>query len=149
MDDGNNKSNAHFRVAIVGSGFSGLCMGIKLKEAGIDSFVILEKASEVGGTWRENTYPGCQCDVQSHLYSYSFEGNPNWSHKFAPWNEIQDYILDLTDKYELRPHIRFDHKVCEAALSPGCRPQASRSPPRGSSRAPWAPAAAPLPYGRD
>jgi len=100
----------------VGAGFSGLCMGIKLKEAGIDSFVILEKASEVGGTWRENTYPGCACDVQSHLYSYSFEGNPNWSHKFAPWNEIQDYILELTDKYELRSHIRFDHKVCEAVF---------------------------------
>jgi cation diffusion facilitator CzcD-associated flavoprotein CzcO len=116
MDDGNDKANADFQVAIVGSGFSGLCMGIKLKEAGIDSFVILEKASEVGGTWRENTYPGCACDVQSHLYSYSFEGNPNWSHKFAPWNEIQDYILDLTDKYELRPHIRFNHKVREAVF---------------------------------
>jgi len=103
-------------VAIVGAGFSGLCMAIKLKEAGIDSFVILEKASEVGGTWRENTYPGCACDVQSHLYSYSFEGNPNWSHKFAPWNEIQAYILELTDKHELRPHIRFDHKVREAVF---------------------------------
>ena len=75
-------------------------MAIKLKEAGIDSFVILEKASEVGGTWRENTYPGCACDVQSHLYSYSFEGNPNWSHKFAPWNEIQAYILELPHRQD-------------------------------------------------
>jgi cation diffusion facilitator CzcD-associated flavoprotein CzcO len=104
----------HFQVAVVGAGFSGLCMAIKLREAGIESFVILEKANEVGGTWRENTYPGCACDVQSHLYSYSFEGNPDWSHKFAPWNEIQRYILDCTDKYGLRPYIRFGHKVVEA-----------------------------------
>ena len=100
----------------MGAGFSGLCMAVKLKQAGIDSFVILEKADEVGGTWRENTYPGCACDVQSHLYSYSFEGNPSWSKKFAPWNEIQDYILTCTDKYRLRPHIRFGHKVVEAVF---------------------------------
>ncbi|MDH3656297.1 MAG: NAD(P)/FAD-dependent oxidoreductase, partial [Myxococcales bacterium] len=105
---------ADFEVAIVGAGFSGLCMAIKLKQAGIHSFVILEKADEVGGTWRENTYPGCACDVQSHLYSYSFEGNPNWSQKFAPWNEIQGYILDCADKHDLRPHIRFGHRVIEA-----------------------------------
>lgn len=98
----------------MGAGFSGLCTAIKLKQAGIHSFVILEKADEVGGTWRENTYPGCACDVQSHLYSYSFEGNPNWSQKFAPWNEIQGYILDCTDKHDLRPHTRFGHKVIEA-----------------------------------
>ncbi|HET8708100.1 MAG TPA: NAD(P)-binding protein, partial [Pseudomonadales bacterium] len=61
-------------VAIVGSGFGGLCMAIKLREAGNDNFVILEKGSEVGGTWRDNSYPGCACDVQSHMYSYSFEG---------------------------------------------------------------------------
>lgn len=91
-------------------------MAIQLKQAGIDSFVILEKADEVGGTWRENTYPGCACDVQSHLYSYSFEGNANWSHKFAPWNEIQDYILDCTDKHGLRQHIRFGHRAIEAVF---------------------------------
>lgn len=89
-------------------------MAIKLKEAGFDSFVILEKADEVGGTWRENTYPGCACDVQSHLYSYSFEGNPNWSRKFAPSDEIQSYILDCTDKHGLRSHIRFGHNVIDA-----------------------------------
>ena len=105
-----------FDVAIVGAGFSGLCMGIKLREAGIDSFVILEKADEVGGTWRENTYPGCACDVQSHLYSYSFEGSPDWSRKFAPWNEIFDYVLRVTDKHALRSRIRFGHEVVHAAF---------------------------------
>ena len=106
----------HFEVAIVGAGFSGLCMGIKLAEAGIDSFVILEKASEIGGTWRENTYPGCACDVQSHLYSYSFEGSPDWSRKFAPWDEIFHYMLRVTDKHALRSHIRFGQEVIHAAF---------------------------------
>src|SRR5205807_1289567 len=68
---------------IVGSGFAGLCMAIKLKESGRDDFVILEKAGDVGGTWRENTYPGAGCDIQSHLYSFSFELNPKWSRMFA------------------------------------------------------------------
>ena len=67
-------------VAIVGAGFGGLCMGMKLLEAGIRDFVILEKDHEVGGTWRDNTYPGAACDVQSHFYSYSFDGKPDWSH---------------------------------------------------------------------
>ncbi|MDH3199488.1 MAG: NAD(P)/FAD-dependent oxidoreductase [Myxococcales bacterium] len=113
------RTEADFDVAIVGAGFSGLCMAIKLKEAGIDSFVVLEKAEEVGGTWRQNTYPGCACDVQSHLYSYSFEGNPNWSRKFAPWNEIYDYILRCTDEHGLRTHIRFGHEVDEAVFDAG------------------------------
>ena len=71
-------------ICIVGSGFAGLCMGIQLKKAGIDSFVILEKADNVGGTWRDNTYPGAACDVPSHLYSFSFEPNHDWSRKFSP-----------------------------------------------------------------
>ncbi len=98
-------------VVIVGAGFGGLCMGIQLKEAGIRDFVILEKADEVGGTWRDNTYPGCACDVQSHLYSYSFAGNPEWSKRYASWHEIQDYILKTTDDYQMRPFIRFGHEV--------------------------------------
>lgn len=109
-------------VVILGAGFSGLCMAIKLKEAGINSFVILEKASEVGGTWRDNTYPGCACDVQSHLYSYSFEGNPDWSESYAGWQEIQDYILRCTDKYQLRSSIHFNRVVNEAVFdqASGC-----------------------------
>lgn len=105
-----------YDVVILGSGFSGLCMAIKLKEAGIKSFIVLEKANDVGGTWRENTYPGCACDVQSHLYSFSFEGNPDWSKSYAGWKEIQDYILRCTDKYKLRSSIRFNTEINEATF---------------------------------
>lgn len=101
-------------VLVVGAGFGGLCMGIKLLEAGRTNFVILEKADEVGGTWRDNTYPGCACDVQSHLYSYSFEGKPDWSKRYAPWDEIQGYILACTEKYGLRRFIEFGQEVRSA-----------------------------------
>ncbi len=95
------------QVAIIGAGFGGLCMAIKLREAGQDDFIILEKGEDVGGTWRDNSYPGAACDVQSHMYSYSFNGNPNWSKRYSSWREIQDYILATTEKYALRPFIRF------------------------------------------
>ena len=98
-------------VAIVGAGFGGLCMAIKLLEAGVRDFVILEKDAEVGGTWRDNSYPGAECDVQSHMYSYSFEGKADWSQRYAGWREIQQYILDTTGKYGLRPYIRFNSAV--------------------------------------
>jgi len=98
-------------VAIVGAGFGGLCLAIKLLEEGIRDFVILEKDTEVGGTWRDNQYPGAECDVQSHLYSYSFEGKADWTQRYAGWKEIQQYILDATDKYGLRPYIRFGQQV--------------------------------------
>ena len=104
-------------VAIVGSGFSGLCMAIKLKEAGIHNIRILEKASEVGGTWRENTYPGAACDVQSHLYSYSFAGKSDWSHVFSGWEEIQNYILDCAARYGLKNHIQFNTTVTGAQFN--------------------------------
>src|SRR5512140_791855 len=103
-----------FEVAILGAGFGGLCMGIKLLEAGIRNFVILEKDHEVGGTWRDNTYPGAACDVQPHLYSYSFDGKPDWSQRYAGWREIEDYILATTDKHGLRPYIRFGCTVNSA-----------------------------------
>src|SRR5919107_5691129 len=92
-------------VAIIGAGLSGLCMGIKLKQAGIDSFTIYEKASEVGGTWRDNTYPGLACDIPSCYYSYSFEPNPDWSRYYAPGGEIQRYFARVADRYGLRRHI--------------------------------------------
>ena len=100
-----------FDVAIVGAGFGGLCMGIQLLAAGIRNFVILEKGDEVGGTWRDNSYPGAECDVQSHLYSYSFDGKPDWSQRYAGWREIQQYILDTTERHGLRPYIRFGQEV--------------------------------------
>lgn len=98
-------------VAILGAGFGGLCMAIKLREAGNHDFVILEKGPEVGGTWRDNTYPGAACDVQSHLYSYSFEGKPDWSQRYAPWQEIQSYLLDTTEKHGIRPFVLFEQEV--------------------------------------
>jgi cation diffusion facilitator CzcD-associated flavoprotein CzcO len=72
-------ATAHHRVAILGAGFSGLCVGARLKQHGHDDFAIFEKAEELGGTWRENTYPGVACDVPSHLYSFSFDLNPEWT----------------------------------------------------------------------
>jgi cation diffusion facilitator CzcD-associated flavoprotein CzcO len=97
----------HTRVLIVGSGFSGLGMGIALKKDGRNDFIILEKADEVGGTWRDNTYPGAACDVPTHLYSYSFEPRSKWKSLFSYQPEIFEYLKEVTDKYELRPHITF------------------------------------------
>jgi len=101
-------------IVIVGSGFSGLCMAIKLKQAGHDDFVVLEKAHDLGGTWRENTYPGCACDVQSHLYSYSFEPNPRWSRMFSPQPEIREYLRHCATKYGITEHIRYGQEVTGA-----------------------------------
>ncbi|MEV6830555.1 NAD(P)/FAD-dependent oxidoreductase [Amycolatopsis sp. NPDC051102] len=96
-----------FKVVIVGTGFSGLGQAIQLEKAGIRDYVILEKATEVGGTWRDNSYPGCACDVQSHMYSFSYEQNPGWSRSFSPQPEIFDYLKGVADKYRLREKIRF------------------------------------------
>ena len=101
-------------VAILGAGAAGLCMAIKLQKAGIDNFTILEKGPSVGGTWRDNTYPGSGCDVPSMLYSYSFEPKPDWSRKFAGQAEIVDYFEGVARKYGLMPHIRFNTEVTEA-----------------------------------
>lgn len=101
-------------ILIIGTGFAGLGMGIRLKQAGIESFTILERAQEVGGTWRDNHYPGCACDVQSHLYSFSFEPNPDWSRMFALQPEIKSYLRKCAEKYGLMPHIRFGSEVTEA-----------------------------------
>jgi len=95
------------RVVVVGTGFSGLCMGVKLREQGEQDFVLLERANDVGGTWRDNTYPGCACDVESHLYSFSFEPNPNWTRMYAPQPEIYAYLKHVATKYDLLRHIRF------------------------------------------
>jgi cation diffusion facilitator CzcD-associated flavoprotein CzcO len=101
-------------VAVIGTGFAGLGMAIRLKQSGVDSFVVLEQADSVGGTWRENTYPGCACDVQSHLYSFSFEPNPSWSRMFAPQAEIRDYLERCATKYGVRPHLRFRSAMTHA-----------------------------------
>lgn len=101
-------------IVIIGSGFSGIGMAIQLKKAGIHDFVILERGDEVGGAWRDNTYPGCACDVQSHVYSFSFEPNPAWARMFAPQPEILAYLKHCVDKYGVRPHIRFHQNVTRA-----------------------------------
>lgn len=103
-------------VAIIGTGFSGLGMAIALKKAGRDDFRIFEKADEVGGTWRDNHYPGCACDVPSHLYSFSFEPNPDWSRMYSPQPEIWRYLRHCADKYALRPHIRFGCEILRAVF---------------------------------
>ncbi len=101
-------------VAIIGAGFGGLGVGIALKNRNLDNFVIFEGEPDVGGSWRTNRYPGCACDVPSHLYSYSFEPNPDWPEAYSKQADIQKYIEHCADKYELRPHIRFRTKVTGA-----------------------------------
>ncbi|NKQ58597.1 NAD(P)/FAD-dependent oxidoreductase [Amycolatopsis sp. K13G38] len=101
-------------VIIVGTGFSGLGMAIQLRKQGRDDFVILEKAHEVGGTWRDNSYPGCACDIQSHMYSFSFEQNPNWTRSFSPQPEIWDYLRRVARKYDLYRFIRFGQEMTGA-----------------------------------
>jgi cation diffusion facilitator CzcD-associated flavoprotein CzcO len=101
----------HHRIAIVGTGFSGLGMAMELRQEGEHDFVLLERAADIGGTWRDNTYPGCRCDVPSHLYSFSFAPNPNWSSTFSPQPEILDYLRDVATKFGVRPHIRFETEM--------------------------------------
>jgi cation diffusion facilitator CzcD-associated flavoprotein CzcO len=101
----------HTRILIIGTGFAGIGMAVRLRQAGYDDFVVLERADDVGGTWRDNTYPGCRCDVPSHLYSFSFAPNPDWSSTFSPQPEIAEYLHTVTDSYGIRPYIRFGHTV--------------------------------------
>jgi cation diffusion facilitator CzcD-associated flavoprotein CzcO len=99
---------AEHDVAIVGSGFSGLAMAVRLLRDGMDDFVVLERARDVGGTWRDNSYPGCACDVPSHLYSLSFAPNPEWSATFSPQAEIQAYLRRVARACGVLPHVRFE-----------------------------------------
>ncbi|MGW1883344.1 flavin-containing monooxygenase [Streptomyces sp. NPDC001970] len=101
----------HVRVAVIGSGFGGLGAAVRLRREGITDFVVLERADSVGGTWRDNSYPGCACDVPSHLYSFSFAPNPDWPRTFSGQEHIRAYLEHVTDTFRLRPHIRFGHEV--------------------------------------
>jgi cation diffusion facilitator CzcD-associated flavoprotein CzcO len=107
------------RVAIVGAGMSGLCMASKLLDAGIDTFTIFESADEVGGTWRDNTYPGLHCDVPSRFYSYTFRPNAEWSRFMSPGPEIQRYFQGVATQRGIRPHIRFGTEVISASYGDG------------------------------
>jgi cation diffusion facilitator CzcD-associated flavoprotein CzcO len=104
----------HFRAVVVGTGFSGLGMAIRLLKDGERDFVLLERAGEIGGTWRDNTYPGCRCDVPSHLYSFSFAPNPRWSSTFSPQPEILDYLRDVARRFGVLPHVRFHTELQSA-----------------------------------
>ena len=106
-------------IAILGAGFGGIALGIQLKKAGIHSFTILERARDVGGVWRDNIYPGAGCDIPSHLYSFSFEHQYDWSRRYAPQSEILAYLRHCATKYGLLPHIQFDTDVREASFEPG------------------------------
>jgi cation diffusion facilitator CzcD-associated flavoprotein CzcO len=110
------KSAVH-EVIILGGGFAGIGAAIKLREAGITDFLLMEKADELGGVWRENTYPGCACDVPSALYSYSFAPNPEWSRVFAGQAEIKRYLQNTASKFEVLPHVKFQHEVLSAGWS--------------------------------
>ncbi|MBM3558100.1 MAG: NAD(P)/FAD-dependent oxidoreductase [Alphaproteobacteria bacterium] len=107
------------RFAIIGAGMSGILSAIKLRERGHTDFTLYEKAEELGGTWRDNTYPGLSCDVPSHLYSYSFALNPEWNRRFAAGAEIQAYLEGVARSHDVVPAIRFRSEVTEAAFKDG------------------------------
>src|SRR5881392_1750486 len=108
---GNGAVPHHARIGILGAGFGGLGMAIRLKQVGIDDFVIWERDTEVGGTWWANTYPGCQCDIPSHLYSFSFAPNPDWTRTYPLQPELKRYLRECTERYGVRDHIRLDCEV--------------------------------------
>src|SRR5689334_9141721 len=104
----------HVDIAIVGTGFAGLGTAARLKAAGFRDFVLLGRAGEVGGVWRDNTYPGCACDVPSHLYSFSFAPNPHWTRAYSAGGEILAYLRDCARRFGLLPHVRLHHEVTAA-----------------------------------
>src|SRR5690606_9372594 len=114
MADGGNTTA--LKVAIIGGGFGGLGMAYSLRQSGIDHFMIFEKARDLGGTWRENTYPGCGCDVPSHFYSYSFEPHYPWTWRYARQSQIHEYQHHVAKKYDLGRHIRYGMEVTEMAF---------------------------------
>ena len=102
------------QIAIAGAGFSGLGTAIALRQEGIDDFVVLERAEDLGGTWRDNSYPGCACDIASVLYSYTDEQNPRWSQAFASQSEIWAYMHDVAARHDVARNMRFHHEIREA-----------------------------------
>ncbi|OKH95953.1 flavin-containing monooxygenase [Streptomyces uncialis] len=111
MTEQEHVPHEHVRVAVIGSGFGGLGAAVRLRKEGVTDFVVLERADSVGGTWRDNSYPGCACDVPSHLYSFSFAPNPDWPRAFSGQEHIRAYLEHVTDVFGLRPHLRFGAEV--------------------------------------
>jgi cation diffusion facilitator CzcD-associated flavoprotein CzcO len=111
----------HYRAAVIGAGFGGVAVGAALGRAGVD-YVILERAGSIGGTWRDNTYPGCRCDVPSHLYSLSAAPTPDWTHTYSAQPEILSYLRQAADRLGVRGHVRLSHEVLGARWDPAaCR----------------------------
>ena len=124
-------SAAHVDIALIGAGFSGLGMAIRLRRAGYEDFTLLERHADVGGTWWANTYPGCTCDVPSHLYSFSFAPNPDWSHTYSPQPEIRAYLERCARDFDLYRSIRptaASVRPSGASIAP-CRRSSRRSGP--------------------
>jgi cation diffusion facilitator CzcD-associated flavoprotein CzcO len=107
------------RFAIIGAGMAGILSAVTLKQAGHEDFTVYEKADDLGGTWRANTYPGLTCDVPSHLYCYSFALNPEWSHMYPPGEEIQQYFAGVAERFGAMPHIRFGDEVVRCVFGNG------------------------------
>jgi cation diffusion facilitator CzcD-associated flavoprotein CzcO len=107
--------NQHVDIAIIGSGFAGIGAAVRLGQAGFDDYLVLERAADVGGTWRDNSYPGCACDVPSHLYSFSFAPNPDWTRSFSAQPEIWDYLRRVADAHGVTAKTRFGAEVLDAA----------------------------------
>ena len=121
--------NEHVDIAIIGSGFAGIGAAVRLQQAGFDDYVVLERADDVGGTWRDNSYPGCACDVPSHLYSFSFAPNPEWTRSFSPQPEIWAYLRRVADEHGVTPATRFGAEVIDAAWNEDAGTGRSRRPP--------------------
>src|SRR5260370_22587690 len=140
-----NSPITNIDVLIVGAGFSGLCMGIKLLEAGMKSFLIIEKSANIGGTWWDNRYPGCACDIPSHLYSFSFAPSTEWTPMYPGQQEIHDYLTRCVEHYGLAPYLRLNTRFREAIWdeSEGIWNATARAACRLAARLPdcgvWAP----------
>lgn len=108
-----NSPNSDFQVGIIGAGFGGIVAALQLQKSGRNSFVVFERAAEIGGTWRDNVYPGCACDVESHLYSIADQPNPDWSMAFSPQAEIWNYLKKVVERNHLETHIRLNTDIVE------------------------------------
>ena len=122
-------------VAIVGAGFGGLGMAIRLKQEGTDDFVLIERGDDVGGTWWANSYPGCQCDIPSNLYSFSFAPNPDWDRAYPMRDQILEYLRDCAERFGVRPHMRLGCELLDAHWVAGRAALGARDVHRSARRA--------------
>ncbi len=125
---------ARTAVLVVGTGFAGLGTAVRLRERGRLDFVVIERGHDVGGTWRDNSYPGCACDVPSHMYSFSFAPNPHWTRAFSPQPEIQAYLQRVARERGVLPHVRFGTELLVGPLGRGRRGLDRRDEPRHRRR---------------